>query len=264
MKKIFMGAITCALLFTACKKEEVEITEDDSTTTQSNLVEIASNVNSSNQTIKLFAEDSQLTTGYNNLYVTVQDDNGNIVTPSSISYSPLMTMSTMSHACPVEQPIYDAVSGKYKGALVFTMSSMGGDWTLGVVVDGVQVIFDLTVAGAPTKMVGVYTGTDGKVYVVSLLRPVSWEVGMNDIEVLIHRKESMMSFPAEDSFTIQMEPEMISMEHGSPNNVDPVHIGNGHYNGDVNFTMTGDWRIHLKLNQNGTEIHSDAFLDILF
>jgi hypothetical protein len=55
---------------------------------------------------------------------------------------------------------------------------------------------------------------------------------------------------------------MPSMGHGSPNNINPLHIKNGHYKGKVNFTMTGDWRINLVLNKDGKT--SSTFFDLLF
>ena len=259
-----MGVLMSALVFASCKKEEV--TPDDPTTSSTPvpLVEVSSMTNASNQTVTLYSESSDLTTGYTNFYVTVIDSLGNSVESANVEYAPLMTMTSMSHACPIEQPTFDAALGKYKGALVFIMSSMGGDWTLDVSVDGVAVQFPLVVAESDTRVVGNYTGTDGMTYFVSVLRPTNWVVGMNDWEVLIHKRASMMSFPADNDFTIEMVPEMVSMGHGSPNNISPVSIGNGHYNGDVNFTMTGDWRMHMTLSKVGTEIHSDAYLDIVF
>lgn len=198
------------------------------------------------------------------MYVTVTDANGVAMDNATVQYSPVMAMTAMSHACPIEQPTFNSSINKYKGAVVFIMSSMAGTWSLDVVVNGNPASFTLNVVESATKVVGSYTGTDGKSYFISLLRPVTWEVGMNDVEFLLHERASMMSFPAVTDFTMVMTPEMTSMNHGSPNNIDPVHIGNGHYNGDVNYTMTGDWRFHLQLLQNGTEIHADAFLDILF
>lgn len=264
MKKIFMGVLMSALVFTSCKKEEVEPEDPTVTPTPAALVEIASATNTANQTVKLFSESGTLTTGYTNIYVTVTDDQGNSVENALVEFAPLMQMTSMAHACPVEQPAFNATTGKYKGALVFIMSSMGGDWTLDVSVDGVPVTFDLNVEESATKVVGSYMGSDGVTYFISLLRPTNWQVGMNDFEVLIHKRESMMSFPADDDFTIDMDPEMMSMGHGSPNNVSPVSIGNGHYNGDVNFTMTGDWRMHMALSKAGVEIHPDAYLEIVF
>lgn len=74
----------------------------------------------------------------------------------------------------------------------------------------------------------------------------------------------MMEFTAEDGFTIEFEPEMPSMDHGSPNNTNPISIGNGHYKGKVNYTMTGDWRLHFKLKKNNEVIVDDAYVDVLF
>ena len=265
MKKIIMGALMSALVFTSCKKEEVEPTIDEGVAPiVATQVEIATATTSANETVTLYADEATLTTGFTNMYVKITDASGIEITDATVDFAPLMTMTSMSHACPIEQPIYNSTIGKYKGALVFIMSSIAGTWTLDVNVNGNPASFTLTVADAPTKVVGSYVGTDGGTYFVSLLRPVTWEVGMNDIEFLIHKQTSMMSFPAVDDFTIVMTPEMVSMGHGSPNNVDPIFIANGHYNGDVNYTMTGDWRLHLQLLQNGVEIQADAFLDILF
>jgi hypothetical protein len=42
---------------------------------------------------------------------------------------------------------------------------------------------------------------------------------------------------------------MPSMGHGSSGNVSPVHTADGIYTGKVNFSMTGDWQITLKLKR---------------
>jgi len=263
MKKIIMGALLSALVFTSCKKEETTPETTPGTPTASQ-IEIATATTSNNEMVVLYADHNSLTNGYENIYVTVKDANNNPMTNATVEYKPMMDMGTMQHTCPTEQPIFDSSIGKYKGAAVFVMASTAGTWTFEVKVNGNLAVFNITVDEAPTKVMGMYTGTDGSNYVVSLLRPVTWKVGMNDFEILIHKKESMMSWPAVEDFTVVFDPEMMSMNHGSPNNVSPVHVGNGHYNGDVNFTMTGDWRFHLELSQAGTVIQADAFLDILF
>jgi hypothetical protein len=75
---------------------------------------------------------------------------------------------------------------------------------------------------------------------------------------------SMMSFPPSTDLTVEITPEMPSMGHGSPNNVNPVHTQNGHYVGTANFTMTGDWRIHLTIKEGNRLITDKAYFDILF
>ena len=264
MKKIIMSVLLSALVFTSCKKEETTTTTSTPGTPSSAQVQLATATTSNNETVVLYADHNDLSTGYENLYVTLKDASGNAMTGATVEYLPMMDMGTMQHSCPTEQPTYNSSMAKYKGAVVFVMSSMGGTWTLEVKVNGSPVTFTLTVAESATKVMGMYTGTDGSKYVVSLLKPVIWSVGMNDVEFLLHKRVSGLDWPAVTDFTMVMTPEMTSMNHGSANNIDPVHIGNGHYNGDVNYTMTGDWRLHLQLLQNGTEIQADAFLDILF
>lgn len=261
MKKLIFTALLGALVLVSCDKEDTQ-TGTTTTTTQNEHYVVATTTTSSNETVTLYSEEATFLTGYNNVYVTVTDANGDAITNATVDYAPLMTMATMSHSAPFEQPTF--IDGKYKGAVVFTMSSLAGQWSLTVNVNGNPANFSFTVNESPTKMTGSYVGTDGATYFISLVRPVDWHVGLNDVEVLINSKASMMSFPADNDFTIVMDPEMISMGHGSPNNISPTLVNNGHYKGVVNYTMTGDWRLHFNLAKSGTEIHTDAFLDILF
>ena len=46
-----------------------------------------------------------------------------------------------------------------------------------------------------------------------------------------------------DDLTLEITPEMPTMGHGSPGNVNPTPQGNGHYLGTVNFTMSGPWTV---------------------
>ena len=58
---------------------------------------------------------------------------------------------------------------------------------------------------------------------------------------------------------------MPAMNHGSPNNVNPTHIGEGHYKGVTNFTMTGWWRVNMLIKDGeGNEINSESYFDITF
>lgn len=263
----FLALLIGALTMTSCKKEEVEPTDNDnntSTTVDTTMYLISTGATTNGETVQLFALEQQLTTGHTQLFAKVKDATGALLTNATVSFMPMMDMGSMQHSAPVVQPIYNSATSTYGGAVVFQMSSLGGNWTIDVDVNGTAATFDVTVDESATKVVGVYSGTDGVNYVVSLTRPITWEVGMNDLELMVHKKESMMSWPAVDDLDIVLEPEMPSMGHGSPNNVNPVHIAEGYYQGEVNFTMTGDWRLHLQLLRAGVEIHSDAFLDIVF
>jgi hypothetical protein len=61
----------------------------------------------------------------------------------------------------------------------------------------------------------------------------------------------------------EVEPWMVSMDHGSPNNVAPVHMQNGHYKGTVNFTMTGDWRVRLTMKDQD-QVCGKPYFDLYF
>ena len=75
----------------------------------------------------------------------------------------------------------------------------------------------------------------------------------------------MMSWPYEPYLNVEIDPQMPSMNHGSPNNVNPVHIENGHYLGVVNFTMTGWWQVNLLIKDGeGNILADDVFFDITF
>lgn len=249
----------------ACKKEDPQPENPSSTPTPVALATLGTKVTTNNETVVLYADKADLKVAYTNLYIQVKDADGNVKENATVSVMPMMDMTSMQHSCPIEAFVYNSTSKMFSGAAVFTMASSSmGTWSVNVTVNGEELVFPVTVADAATKIVGSYIGTDSEKYIVSLIQPTSWKVGLNDVEFLISKKASMMSFPADEDFTVVMDPEMTSMNHGSPNNVSPIHIGNGRYKGVVNYTMTGDWRLHLALSKNGTVIVADAYVDILF
>ncbi|MFA5328849.1 MAG: FixH family protein [Prolixibacteraceae bacterium] len=217
--------------------------------------------------------------GYNKLIVVLYDSLNlkEKITDAHIYFSPLMTMdmngTIMKHAAPVEDPGEIAVDDVFPGAVAFVMpSSPGGTWALGVAVHNHEsdkegeANFDITVDNPVTTVMNVFTAItpDASKLVLSLLEPSAPKVGMNDIEFTLHRKASMMDWPADDSYTIEITPEMPSMGHGSPNNVNPVSSGNGHYKGKVNFTMTGEWRVNVLVKKDGQAVSQDLFFNITF
>jgi hypothetical protein len=44
------------------------------------------------------------------------------------------------------------------------------------------------------------------------------------------------------------------MGHGSLHNQDPVSVGQGHYRGQVNFSMAGFWTVTVKVSRGGATI----------
>jgi len=261
MKKLILSITLGALTLVSCKKEKIEETQTNS----NNLTLVQTTTDSDNNSISLYIDTDQLYTGHNKLYFDIQDESGNeIGNSATVTIQPIMDMTTMSHSAPTVQPVYSTTSGTHASEVIFQMGSMGGTWTINITINGTTSSMSITVAESATKVVGVYTGTDSKQYIIALKRPIDWSVGMNDLDVYLYERETMMSFLPVTDMSITMTPEMPSMGHGSPNNVSPTHTSNGIYSGQVNYTMTGDWRLHFLLEKNSTEIHADAFLDILF
>ncbi len=213
-----------------------------------------------------------LETGYNKIYLDVKSTaTGEQVPEASINLLPMMNMTSMSHSAPVEDPANTPDDdGYYEGAVVFTMPGNEDEsWTMAVAINqnGVPdtVNFDLSVTSPDeARIVSFVSPLDGKSYFISLVEPSAPVVGLNDIELTVHYKESMINFPADDDVAITIYPEMPSMGHSSPNNVDPVSTGNGHYKGTVNFTMTGWWRINLTLSKNDELMSDELYFDVTF
>jgi hypothetical protein len=209
--------------------------------------------------------------GFNNVFVAVLDSvKGTMITEATIHLNPMMDMTTMKHSAPFEDPVNTtAVNKLFPCHIAFIMSSMGGSWSVAVTVrdpaanrEGIATLPVTVGEGTPAVLKSCVAKNDSAKLFVSYLRPPALKVGINDFEITIHKKSSMMSFPADSGYTVTVTPEMPSMGHGSPNNVNPTHIGIGHYKGKVNFTMTGDWRINLDIYKNGAVVDTTMYFDV--
>jgi hypothetical protein len=213
--------------------------------------------------------------GYNKIYFEIQDSISNEVINENlhIILNPIMDMGMMMHSCPTEAVIFDESAQQYSGAAVFVMPSTAGTWTLNVIVadtaNGLEgtAVFNLEVIQPEeARLVSFVSDVDPTAsYFVSIIQPQNPIVGENEFEILINRRASMMDWPYEPYLNVEIEPEMPAMNHGSPNNVNPVQVGQGHYVGVVNFTMTGWWRINMLIkNGEGSVINDDSYFDITF
>ena len=235
------------------------------------LVKISSEI-SVDQSFKvdLYARDT-LFEGYNKLFLLITNqESKQVLSEAELKLKPMMDMITMKHSAPFENPAGVAnTEGYFEGAVVFIMpstSDMG--WTLDVNIktvdteESANIVIPVVKSLEEARKINVISAIDECKYFVSIVEPVEPKVGINTCEFTIHYKESMMSFPPAEDITMEIEPEMPSMDHGSPNNEHPVHIGEGHYVGKLNFTMTGWWRIHITLKKGNEIITDDAYMDI--
>lgn len=226
--------------------------------------------------VKIYAEEA-LFVGYNRIYVALYDSANpqTQLTDAHVTFNPMMDMGMMQHSCPFENPstTVEANTKAFKGAVVFIMPTTAtGSWMLNVKVHnhasgehGMASLAINVVEKSEPKLITFISDFDNKKLFVTLIEPTEPKVGINNITFGIYEKQSMMDFPAVDGYMMEMEPEMPSMGHGSPNNVNPVSKGNGLYTGAVNFTMTGYWKINLDFKTtNGDTIKLDQFFDVTF
>lgn len=203
-----------------------------------------------------------LAVGQNRLLYRVTQD-GQPVTEAHVAQHPLMTMPSMKHGCPLVDPAHAASpDGLFEGTVVFSMPSSDLDtWDLSVDVTphgaaaATTLSFPkLAVADSDARRT---VTMNGMTTLVTLgFADGAAKVGKNAYTVSVHRPQDMMKMtwlPVTD-LTITATPEMPSMGHGSSGNVDPVHSADGLYGGTANFSMAGDWVLHLDLKAGDVSV----------
>lgn len=272
-KTLSLFLILFVSIFTFCKKQhdtEPEEEETSSLDNTSNLIKIGETyITGANAKALIFAP-RNLKTGYNSLYIQFIDSTtGNILNEGHSSIFAKMNMGSTTHYAPVENSTDSVATDNYfKSAVVFPMTGNATQWQLlinyhnnglaGKGTLGIQVS-----ASNPGRFKDLVLALDSNKQVyMSLVQPELPKVGKNNFEVVLHQRITDSLYTAINSYSIEIEPEMASMEHGSPFNVNPIFTEKGHYFGRVNFTMTGAWIVHVRLFKNGTLISTDQIFDM--
>ena len=81
-------------------------------------------------------------------------------------------------------------------------------------------------------------------------------VGQNPFAVTVNRVDTGA---AVTDLTVTAVPDMPAMGHGSSHNVDPIHVGDGRYEGSVNLTMPGEWRIVLEFERHDESLGTTEY-----
>ena len=202
-------------------------------------------------------------TGYNEIFfVATKKKNGNYIKNFDVTnVTPLMLMvkMNMKHSTPVGPSVetFDETRLAVKrGWVSFLMNtSEAGSWTLGYDVSvlgsngGIEAA-DITVDALPDGQAWLKNFKVGdQTYFLSLVNPTDWQTGKNTITAYVSKKSNPITTPyalAEEQFIIEIDPRMPDMgNHTSPDNVSLTKQADGSYQGTVNLTMTGRWRIHL-------------------
>ena len=210
-----------------------------------------------------YSKNGSFHTGYNEIFfVATKKKNGNYIKNFDINgLKPLMLMvkMNMKHSTPVSSSVetFDETRLAVKrGWISFVMNtSEAGSWTLGYNADvlgsngGIEAA-DITVDALPEGQQWLKSFKVGdNTYYLSVVNPTDWQTGKNTITAYVSKKNTPATTPyglAQEKFTIEIDPRMPDMgNHTSPDNVALTKQTDGSYQGTVNLTMTGRWRIHL-------------------
>lgn len=266
--------LICSISFIACQKKTIDPVKPPTPAIDptASLVKIGETYITGAKARAVVFASHALQTGYNKIYVVFYDSaNGSKLLSGHISITPMMNMGSMQHSSPVEN-ITDTLplNGLFTSYVVFSMPGSAAEWSLSIAfhnhsndLEGSGKLGVGVVASTPPRFISTVLSADSNAKVfISWVAPDTAKVGINTFELVLHKKVSMMDFPGIEDYTIEIEPTMPSMGHGSPNNVNPVHTGNGHYTGKVNFTMNGLWNIKLKIYKNGLLLSDSQFFEV--
>ncbi len=258
--------------FSSCKKKSStpEDIIETPVTNESTLIKIGETYLLGAKAKAVIYANKAFETGYNEVYVSLLDSlDGSKLNNCHFSLSPSSNDGSGNQNLPCENSNDSlAVNGYFASAAIFTKAgaasqcflnfsihnhknNLYGSGSLGVAV----------LAQTPIKVTSLST-TDNSTFVIALISPATPKVGINDFEIVLQKKSPGSNFAAVEDYKIEIDPVMPSMGHGSPNNVNPTHRGKGHYSGKVNFTMTGLWRVNLKLTHNDSLITSAPFIEL--
>ena len=236
--------------------------------------------------VYVYTKTGSFHTGYNEIYfVSTKKETGNYIKELTVTgHTPLMFMSKMNmyHSTPVSEKSrivnYDYLAVKRVWVSFLMETSDAGSWTYSYEVNvlgktgGVEKK-DITVNALPEGQVWLKSFKVGDdTFFLSLVNPTDWKTGTNTIKAYVSKKSNPITTPyalAAETFTVDIDPRMPDMgNHTSPNNTPLVKQEDGSYQGTINLTMTGLWRIHLKVKDSegnivaGGEEGSTLFWDV--
>lgn len=272
-KLVLLAALTLSVI--SCKKENNEPEENTNTTNNTTptttLIKIGETYVTGAKAKAVVYSAKAFETGYNEVFVALYDSiDGSALSKGHFDIDPEMDMGSMKHGCPVENS-EDTITtnGYFRSAVIFSMPGTASQWSLKLNFhnhkNGLSGIGTLGVnvsSSTPSKFKSTVIALDSnrKVF-LSMILPKNPVVGINDFEMTIHEKTASDTYPAINNYSVEIVPWMPSMSHGSPNNVNPVTDGKGHYRGKVNYTMSGLWHIKLNIYKNSTLISSDQYFE---
>src|SRR5690554_3817387 len=212
--------------------------------------------------VEIYSENQNLEVGYNEFSIRIKDlGSDKYVSNAELGWMPLMHMENMSHAAPHSMLSNAEETTVYKGHIVFQMASneteyweVNFTYTLNSQSIESNTRVDVMQPFDGFKKTQVFTGEDEIRYVLAYVNPRDPQVAINDLEAVLYKMEDMMTFLVVENYTITIDPRMPGMgNHSSPNNEDLTYqAAQKRYEGKLSLTMTGYWKINMKLlDENG-------------
>ena len=261
LKYISLLLIT-VLTFSSCSSDG----DDETTKVEENPMEdffLLKELNYEGHSVELYSENkTQFEIGYTPIYIRIRDKvTENYVENANITWKPMMHMEAMQHSAPSSKVKATDDPSIYKGYIVFQMpgnTTEYWDITFNYTLNGEAISktehIDVVSPSDGFKRVNTFMGNDDTRYILAYVDPVAPEVTLNDMTAVLHKMETMMEFPVVENYTIEIDPRMPGMgNHTSPNNEDLTYsTQTSMYNGKLSLSMTGYWKINMKLlNQDG-------------
>lgn len=244
------------ILIISCSKQDIA----DTTDVLKDL-RLTTTLHNNNHKIEVYTTHGNFQTGYNAIFLQIKNEDNTPLTPTVITWQPIMHMMSMNHSCPFSDISSTPQNASvYAGYIIFQMASNDMEYwelILNYTVDGITYTAaeQIQVVPAPKRVVESFQGSDGANYVLALVQPQQPRVAINDMRVVLYKRESMMQYAVANGYTIIIDPRMPGMgNHSSPNNVNLKQDSDSFYNGKLSLTMTGYWKINLQLENAAKEI----------
>ncbi len=263
--KLLLATFIFLLGFTSCSRSD----NGDQKVEENPLADynLLSTFTANGHDLEIYSEEGQFTIGYNELFIRIKDEAADTyVRNADILWKPLMHMTGMMHACPASALKTTSDTSVYSGYLVFQMPGntdeywdLTFDYNIGGQDFSTSERIEVNSPADGKRRVNSFMGSDDARYILAMM-PIKPKEGVNDFSAVLFKMENMMDFPVAQNYRIKVDPRMPGMgNHTSPNNADlTFDVPTGIYKGKLNFTMTGYWKISLKLeNESGVLIKGE-------
>nr|AWJ66194.1 hypothetical protein [uncultured bacterium] len=259
--KLLFVAIIISVGFTSCTSEE----NDPIIVEENPLIDynVVSNIKANAHSIEIYSEEKEFLIGYNELFIRIKDEaTKSYLSNAEISWMPVMHMTEMMHSCPKSEVSATENASVYKGFAIFQMPGNANEYwnlTLEYSIDGqtyeATERIEVKTPADDKRRVNVFMGSDDTRYILAMM-PMQPKVAVNDFSAMLFKMENMMTFPVVENYIVTIDPRMPSMgNHSSPNNMDLSYDATSEmYKGKLSLTMTGYWKINLKLMNESDEV----------